>query len=49
MYPDELQKVIEQPAAKHGVVFEEGLVEQIIKDVEGQSTIHSKFVMGERV
>lgn len=37
MYPDELQKVIEQPAAKHGVVFEEGLVEQIIKDVEGQS------------
>lgn len=36
MYPDELRQAIEQPAAKHGVVFEEGLVEQIIKDVEGQ-------------
>lgn len=37
MYPDELRQAIEQPAAKHGVVFEEGLVEQIIDDVEGQS------------
>ena len=37
MYPDELRQAIEQPAAKHGVVFEEGLVEQIIKEVEGQS------------
>jgi WD40 repeat protein/energy-coupling factor transporter ATP-binding protein EcfA2 len=36
MYPDELQQAISQPAAQHGVVFEEGLVEQIIKDVEGQ-------------
>jgi WD40 repeat protein len=36
MYPDELRQAIEQPAAKHGVVFEEGLVEQIIKEVAGQ-------------
>ncbi|MFN6525412.1 NACHT and WD repeat domain-containing protein [Nostoc sp. ChiSLP03a] len=36
MYPDELRQAIEQPAAKHGVVFEEGLLEQIIKEVEGQ-------------
>lgn len=36
MYPDELRQAIEQPAAKHGVVFEDGLVEQIIKEVEGQ-------------
>jgi WD40 repeat protein len=37
MHPDELRQAIEQPAAKHGVVFEEGLVEQIVKDVQGQS------------
>ncbi|MFW9262606.1 NACHT and WD repeat domain-containing protein [Nostoc sp. CALU 546] len=37
MYPEQLQQAIEQPAAKHGVVFQEGLVKQIIKDVEGQS------------
>ncbi|EDX83162.1 hypothetical protein S7335_341 [Synechococcus sp. PCC 7335] len=37
MHPDELRQAIEQPAAKHGVIFEEGLVEQIIKDVQGQS------------
>ena len=36
MYPDELRQAIEQPAAKHGVVFEEGLVKQIIQEVEGQ-------------
>ncbi|MBE9037577.1 ATP-binding protein [aff. Roholtiella sp. LEGE 12411] len=36
MYSDELRQAIEQPAAKHGVLFEEGLVEQIIKEVEGQ-------------
>ena len=36
MHPDELRQAIEQPAAKHGVVFEEGLVEQIIKELEGQ-------------
>jgi WD40 repeat protein/energy-coupling factor transporter ATP-binding protein EcfA2 len=37
MHPDELRQAIEQPAAKQGVVFETGLVEQIIKEVEGQS------------
>ncbi|MBD2179179.1 PD40 domain-containing protein [Pseudanabaena sp. FACHB-1998] len=36
MHPDELRQAIEQPAAKHGVVFETGLVEQIIQDVRGQ-------------
>ncbi|WP_084227206.1 AAA family ATPase [Nostoc sp. KVJ20] len=36
MYPDELRQALEQPALKHGVVFEEGLVEQIIKEIEGQ-------------
>jgi energy-coupling factor transporter ATP-binding protein EcfA2 len=36
MHPDELRQAIEAPAAKHGVVFQEGLVEQIIKEVEGQ-------------
>ena len=37
MHSDELRQAIEQPAAKHGVVFEPGLVEQITKEVEGQS------------
>ncbi len=36
MHADELRQAIEQPAAKHGVVFETGLVEQIIQDVRGQ-------------
>jgi hypothetical protein len=36
MYPEELREAIEQPAAKHGVVFEEGLVKKIIEEVEGQ-------------
>lgn len=36
MYPDELRQAIEQPAARHGVVFEEGLVKQIIEEVDGQ-------------
>ena len=36
MHKDELQQAIEQPAAKHGVVFEDGLVQQIIQEVEGQ-------------
>ena len=36
MHPDELRQAIEQPAAKHGMVFEDGLVEQIIAEVEGQ-------------
>ncbi|NEQ75680.1 MAG: ATP-binding protein [Okeania sp. SIO2C9] len=36
MHPDELKQAIELPAAKNGVVFEEGLVKQIIKEVEGQ-------------
>ena len=37
MHPDELRLAIEQPAAHHGVVFETGLVEEIIKDVQGQA------------
>lgn len=32
--PSGLRAAIEQPAARHGVVFEAGLVEQIIKDVQ---------------
>ena len=36
MYPDELRQAIEQPAAKHGVVFEAGLITKIIQEVEGQ-------------
>ena len=31
-----MRKEIEKTAARHRVVFEEGLVEQIIKEVEGQ-------------
>lgn len=31
-----LRQTIEQPAAHHGVVFEEGLVDQIIADVRGR-------------
>jgi hypothetical protein len=34
---DELRLAIEQPAAQHGVVFEEGLVEEIINNVQGQA------------
>lgn len=37
MQPDELRLAIEQPAAHHGVVFETGLVENIIKEVQGQA------------
>ncbi|MBW4474916.1 MAG: AAA family ATPase [Stenomitos rutilans HA7619-LM2] len=37
MHPDELRLAIEQPAARHGVVFEAELVETIIKDVQGQA------------
>jgi CHASE2 domain-containing sensor protein/energy-coupling factor transporter ATP-binding protein EcfA2 len=37
MQPDELRLAIEQPAAQHGVVFEQGLVEEITKDVQGQA------------
>ncbi|MBE9100252.1 WD40 repeat domain-containing protein [Vacuolonema iberomarrocanum] len=37
MQVDELRLAIEQPAARHGVVFETGLVEEIIKDVQGQA------------
>ncbi|MBC7970921.1 MAG: hypothetical protein H7Z11_12505 [Verrucomicrobia bacterium] len=37
MQPDELRLAIEQPAAHHGVVFETGLVEEIIKEVQGQA------------
>lgn len=36
MQPGELREVIEQPAARHGVIFEEGLVERIIRDVQGR-------------
>ena len=34
--PAELRQCIEQPAAQHGVVFEEGLVNQILTDIKGQ-------------
>jgi WD40 repeat protein len=37
MYSDELRLAIEQPAAQHGVVFENGLVDKIIEHVEGQA------------
>lgn len=37
MRVDELRQAIEQPAAQQGVVFETGLVEEIIKDVQGQA------------
>lgn len=37
MHADELRQAIEQPAARHGIVFEQGLVEEIIKDVQGQA------------
>lgn len=37
LQPDELRLAIEQPAAHHGVVFEDGLAEEIIKNVEGQA------------
>lgn len=36
MHAGELRAAIEQPAARHGVVFEEGLVDQIIADVRGR-------------
>jgi WD40 repeat protein len=37
MQSDELKLAIEQPALHHGVAFEQGLVEEIIKDVQGQA------------
>ena len=37
MQTEELRQAIEQPAAKHGVMFESGLVEEIIQDVRGQA------------
>jgi WD40 repeat protein/energy-coupling factor transporter ATP-binding protein EcfA2 len=37
MQPDELRLAIEQPAAHHGVVFKTGLVEEIIKNIQGQA------------
>ncbi|MEI2579260.1 NACHT and WD repeat domain-containing protein, partial [Scytonema sp. PRP1] len=37
MQRDELRLAIEQPAAQHGVVFEVGLVEEIIKNVQRQA------------
>jgi len=36
MDPEELRQAMEQPAAQHGVLFEEGLVKQMIDDVQGQ-------------
>lgn len=36
MQTDELRLAIEQPAAHHGVVFETGLVDEIIKEIQGQ-------------
>lgn len=36
MQPSELRMAIEQPAALHGVVFEDGLVDQIITAVQGR-------------
>jgi len=37
MHSDEFRLAIEQPAARNGVVFEPGLVEEIINDVQGQA------------
>jgi hypothetical protein len=37
MQPDQLRQAIAKPAAKHGVVFESGLVAEIIQDVQGQA------------
>lgn len=37
MHSDELRQAIEQPAAQHGVIFENGLVDEIIKNVQGQA------------
>ena len=37
MQVDEIRLAIEQPAAHHGVVFESGLVQEIIEDVQGQA------------
>jgi hypothetical protein len=34
---NELQQAIELPAAKHGVIFESDLVEEIVRDVRGQA------------
>jgi energy-coupling factor transporter ATP-binding protein EcfA2 len=36
MQPSELRLAIEQPAAHHGVVFEAGLVDEIIASIQGQ-------------
>jgi len=37
MYDNDIREAIEQPAAKHGVVFEDGLVKTIIEDIKGQA------------
>ncbi|MGB5714038.1 MAG: CHAT domain-containing protein, partial [Waterburya sp.] len=37
MQAEELRQAIEQPAANHGIVFESGLVNEIIRDVQGQA------------
>ena len=37
MQPEELRLAIEQPAVHHGVVFETGLIKEIVKDIQGQA------------
>ncbi len=37
MQAEELRQAIEQPATQHGIVFELGLVNEIIQDVQGQA------------
>ena len=37
MQPDELRNAIEQPAAHHGVVFEAGLTDKMIAEIQGQA------------
>jgi len=39
MHPDELRHAIEQPAAYHGVNFEDGLVDEIIRDFANQPSL----------
>jgi WD40 repeat protein/energy-coupling factor transporter ATP-binding protein EcfA2 len=39
MKPDELRQAIEQPAAQNGVVFEDGLVNEIISDIKNEKQV----------
>lgn len=36
MHEGQLRQAIEQPAARHGVLFEQGLAEEIVQDLRGQ-------------